>query len=67
MANEAPSSSSVPPVGEDREDFVHGSESGWVEARTSCDHLAAALSSDLTHIPAPDTHCSRYVIFSLVL
>lgn len=59
MANEAPSSSSVPPVGVDREDFVHGSESGWVEARTSCDHLAAALSSDLTHIPAPDTHCSR--------
>ncbi|XP_076953894.1 uncharacterized protein LOC143628112 [Bidens hawaiensis] len=31
---------------------------GWVEARTHCDHLDI-LSSDLTHIPTPDTHCNR--------
>ncbi|KAF5731847.1 hypothetical protein HS088_TW18G00532 [Tripterygium wilfordii] len=35
-----------------------GAESGWAEARTSCDHLAS-LSSDLFHIPTPDTLCNR--------
>ncbi|KAJ0076783.1 hypothetical protein Patl1_35344 [Pistacia atlantica] len=33
-------------------------QSGWVEARTSCDHLAS-LSSDLAHIPVPDSPCNR--------
>ncbi|XP_031274256.1 histone deacetylase 6 [Pistacia vera] len=33
-------------------------ESGWVEAGASCDHLAS-LSSDLAHIPTPDTPCNR--------
>ncbi|KAK7855645.1 histone deacetylase 6 [Quercus suber] len=33
-------------------------KSGSVEIRTSCDHLAY-LSSDLAHIPTPDTPCSR--------
>nr|GEZ00842.1 histone deacetylase 6 [Tanacetum cinerariifolium] len=33
---------------------IYGSESGWVEARTHCDHLDK-LSSVLTHIPTPDT------------
>ena len=37
---------------------IYGSESGWVEARTHCDHLDI-LSSDLTHIPTPDTPCNR--------
>ncbi|KAK6945999.1 Zinc finger, UBP-type [Dillenia turbinata] len=40
------------------EDFIYGAESGWVEARTSCEHLGS-LSSDLSHIPPPDTSCSR--------
>ncbi|KAM3761052.1 hypothetical protein ACB098_01G238100, partial [Castanea mollissima] len=31
---------------------------GLVETRTSCDHLAS-LSSDLAHIPTPDTPCYR--------
>ncbi|KAK8936463.1 hypothetical protein KSP39_PZI012134 [Platanthera zijinensis] len=35
-----------------------GAESGWVEAKESCDHLPS-LSSDLTHIPGPDSHCTR--------
>ncbi|KAL1355413.1 uncharacterized protein LOC107488668 isoform X1 [Arachis duranensis] len=35
----------------------YGSESGWVEARSSCDHLCS-LSPDLSHIPAPqNTPC----------
>ncbi|XP_020234646.1 histone deacetylase 6 [Cajanus cajan] len=49
------SSSSVPEgLGLSEED---GSESGWVAARTSCDHLGA-LSDDLSHIPTPGTHCN---------
>ncbi|XP_059652539.1 uncharacterized protein LOC132299753 isoform X3 [Cornus florida] len=34
------------------------SKSAWVEARTTCDHLAS-LSSDLTHFPTLDTPCNR--------
>ncbi|XP_077216503.1 histone deacetylase-like protein [Tasmannia lanceolata] len=37
---------------------LYGAESGWVEARTSCDHLST-LSLDLSHIPTPDSPCSR--------
>ncbi|KAJ3675602.1 hypothetical protein LUZ60_004644 [Juncus effusus] len=37
---------------------IYGAESGWVEARSTCDHLGS-LCSDLTHIPLPDTPCSR--------
>ncbi|KVI01913.1 histone deacetylase 6 [Cynara cardunculus var. scolymus] len=37
---------------------LYGSESGWVEARIHCDHLDT-LSSDLIHIPTPDTPCNR--------
>ncbi|XP_071729941.1 uncharacterized protein [Rutidosis leptorrhynchoides] len=37
---------------------IYGSESGWVEPRIHCDHLDT-LSSDLTHIPTPDTPCNR--------
>ncbi|KAK3193007.1 hypothetical protein Dsin_024317 [Dipteronia sinensis] len=44
-------------LGED-DDLLLGAESGWVEARTSCDHLAL-LASDLLHIPTPDTPCNR--------
>ncbi|XP_052185293.1 uncharacterized protein LOC127796930 [Diospyros lotus] len=60
MAGRASSSSSslLLPVAEDEEGFIFGSESGWVEARTRCDHLDS-LSSDLSHIPTPDTLCSR--------
>ncbi|KAK3035737.1 hypothetical protein RJ639_033439 [Escallonia herrerae] len=59
MANEAPSSSSSVPIAEVEEDLLLcGSESGWVAARTHCDHLDS-LSSDLTHIPTPDTPCNR--------
>ncbi|KAK9715842.1 hypothetical protein RND81_06G193100 [Saponaria officinalis] len=35
-----------------------GGGSGWVEPKTWCDHLAS-LSSDLRHIPTPDTPCFR--------
>ncbi|XP_072989548.1 uncharacterized protein [Typha latifolia] len=42
---------------EDFEDS-YGAESGWVEARTSCDHLPS-LCPDLTHIPHTDSPCSR--------
>ncbi|KAK9077215.1 hypothetical protein SSX86_005551 [Deinandra increscens subsp. villosa] len=47
-------------VVEEEEDLMalYGSDSGWVEARTHCDHLDI-LSSDLTHIPTPDTACNR--------
>ncbi|XP_057990444.1 uncharacterized protein LOC110650096 [Hevea brasiliensis] len=38
--------------------MIQGSESGWVEARTSCDHLGS-LSSDLSHIPTADNPCNR--------
>ncbi|XP_012093100.1 histone deacetylase 6 [Jatropha curcas] len=62
MANEASGSSSSLPLkrGFEEEDefMILGSESGWVEARTSCDHLGS-LSSDLSHIPTPDTSCYR--------
>nr|GLL23747.1 histone deacetylase 6 [Ipomoea trifida] len=55
----ASSSSSIPVIGEDEELLVlDGSESGWVEARTHCDHLAS-LSSDLAHIPTPNTPCNK--------
>ncbi|KAI6678158.1 hypothetical protein NL676_038954 [Syzygium grande] len=64
MADKAPSSSSFAAwerpteegFGED--ELLYGAESGWVEARTWCDHLAS-LSSDLLHIPTPDTPCNR--------
>lgn len=35
----------------------YGSESGWVDARSWCDHLASSLSEDLGQIPGPDTPC----------
>ncbi|KAG6414959.1 hypothetical protein SASPL_122357 [Salvia splendens] len=52
------SSSSVMMVELDDGFLLDGSESGWVEARIHCDHLAS-LSSDLLHIPTPDTPCHR--------
>ncbi|KAJ8643693.1 hypothetical protein MRB53_005441 [Persea americana] len=59
MANEAsassPSPSPSPSVWE--EEFL-GADSGWVEARTSCDHLSS-LCSDLSQIPIPDSPCTR--------
>ncbi|KAK7855643.1 uncharacterized protein LOC112021011 [Quercus suber] len=67
MANqETGSSSSSAPQGhqvqlqQEEEELlsIYGAESGWVEARTSCDHLAS-LSADLAHIPTPDTPCYR--------
>ncbi|KAF9675816.1 hypothetical protein SADUNF_Sadunf09G0072600 [Salix dunnii] len=64
MANQAGASSSTPLeliFEDDQNDLIYGAESGWVEARTSCDHLGS-LSSDLAHIPTPDTPCnSRFV------
>ncbi|KAL2537254.1 Regulator of Vps4 activity in the MVB pathway protein [Forsythia ovata] len=61
MANKA-SSSSLPSINEDTasadEVPLYGSDSGCVEARTHCDHLAS-LSQDLNHIPTPDTPCNR--------
>ncbi|RAL39643.1 hypothetical protein DM860_003176 [Cuscuta australis] len=53
-------SSSVPVVIYEEEELVmdDGSGSGWVEPRTSCDHLAS-LSQDLAHIPHPATPCSK--------
>ncbi|EPS71078.1 hypothetical protein M569_03681, partial [Genlisea aurea] len=55
-------SSSVIATAEEKDEetwsFPDGSESGWVEARTYCDHLST-LSSDLIHIPPPDTPCAR--------
>ncbi|KAK9988589.1 hypothetical protein SO802_028828 [Lithocarpus litseifolius] len=43
---------------EEEELLIYGAKSGWVEARTSCDHLhLASLSSDLAHIPTPNTPC----------
>ncbi|CAI9104298.1 OLC1v1002939C1 [Oldenlandia corymbosa var. corymbosa] len=55
MSQGAASSSSSLPFDDDGL-MLDGSESGWVEARTRCDHLGL-LSSDLTHIPTPDTAC----------
>ncbi|KGN52775.1 histone deacetylase 6 [Cucumis sativus] len=40
------------------EELLYGAGSGWVQALTSCDHLAS-LSSDLAHIPPPQTPCSQ--------
>lgn len=63
MANHAASSSpSLQIIGDD-ELLFDGSESGWVEARTHCDHLAS-LSSDLVHIPTPGTPCNRFVFLN---
>ena len=45
-------------VKEEEDLNIFGAESGWVEARNYCDHLAS-LSSDLAHIPTPDTPCYR--------
>ncbi|RDX99020.1 Histone deacetylase 6, partial [Mucuna pruriens] len=42
----------------EEDDLMYGSESGWVDARTWCDHLAS-LSADLSHIPHPHTPCHR--------
>ncbi|KAJ0076776.1 hypothetical protein Patl1_35343 [Pistacia atlantica] len=60
MANQGTSSSTPLEIYVEEEDdsLMFGAESGWVEARTSCDHLAS-LSSDLAHIPTPDTPCNR--------
>ncbi|EYU39051.1 hypothetical protein ABFS82_14G104600 [Erythranthe guttata] len=61
MAKNASSSSSSSMQKINREDdelLLDGSESGWVEARTHCDHLDS-LSPDLIHIPTPNTSCSR--------
>ncbi|WCJ17932.1 Histone deacetylase 6 [Euphorbia peplus] len=64
MTNQATGSSSSqsPPLEHAQEEDelmkIYGSESGWVEARTSCDHLGS-LSSDLSHIPTPHTPCNR--------
>lgn len=55
MATGAGSSSSIS-INEEEE--LCGFESGWVEARTSCDHLSS-LSSDLSQIPVPSSPCSR--------
>ncbi|KAH6767067.1 histone deacetylase-like protein [Perilla frutescens var. hirtella] len=51
-------SSSLAMISEDEELILDGSESGWVEALTHCDHLSS-LSPDLIHIPTPDTPCNR--------
>ncbi|CAI0470466.1 unnamed protein product [Linum tenue] len=55
------SSSSFAQSGEEDDQALlyYGAESGWVEARKSCNHLAASLSPDLTHIPSPASCCSR--------
>nr|XP_009790749.1 PREDICTED: uncharacterized protein LOC104238153 [Nicotiana sylvestris]XP_016491667.1 PREDICTED: uncharacterized protein LOC107811285 [Nicotiana tabacum] len=57
MANEASSSTSFPVDAEDEILMLYGLESGWVEPLSHCDHLTS-LSSDLSHIPTPDTHCN---------
>lgn len=58
MASGASSSFFPSTGGDDDVDHpsLYGSESGWVEALTHCDHLGS-LSSDLAHIPTPDTPC----------
>ncbi|XVF09446.1 hypothetical protein REPUB_Repub07fG0093300 [Reevesia pubescens] len=62
MADQAGSSSSHLEIHLEQQyddyDLIYGAESGWVEARTHCDHLAS-LSSDLTHIPTPNIPCNR--------
>ncbi|KAI9123448.1 hypothetical protein K1719_004748 [Acacia pycnantha] len=58
MANAGSSSSSrLERIPEEEFDLIDGSESGWVEARTSCDHLGS-LAADLTHIQTPETPCN---------
>ncbi|KAL3538813.1 hypothetical protein ACH5RR_002179 [Cinchona calisaya] len=60
MSKEAASSSSLHTTEEeDDELLLYGSGSGWVEPRTHCYHLDNSLSSDLAHIPNPDTCCYR--------
>ncbi|GAB4853443.1 hypothetical protein Ancab_017633 [Ancistrocladus abbreviatus] len=67
MSGEALSSSNGAPLreqfGDEEEELVmlYGAGSGWVEARTHCDHLTSlsSSSSHLSHIPTPDTHCFR--------
>ncbi|KAF7840750.1 histone deacetylase 6 [Senna tora] len=54
---DASSSSRQEDLLEEDYDLIYGSDSGWVEARTSCDHLAS-LSADLAHIPTPQTPCN---------
>lgn len=61
MATGTSSSSLLPSDEEDEILMSYGSESGWVEAKSYCDHLAS-LSSDLTHIPTPDTPCNRFIL-----
>lgn len=61
MATGTSSSSSLPADEEDEILMLYGSESGWVEPKSYCDHLES-LSSDLTHIPTPDTPCNRFVL-----
>ncbi|KAK4424250.1 Histone deacetylase 6 [Sesamum alatum] len=58
MAENASSSSDLHIIGADGELMLDGFESGWVEARTHCDHLGS-LSLDLIHIPPPGTSCNR--------
>ncbi|KAM7265642.1 hypothetical protein ACFE04_003325 [Oxalis oulophora] len=44
--------------------MMYGAESGWVDAKTHCDHLSSSLlsSHDLRRIPTPHTPCnSRFV------
>ncbi|CAJ2651056.1 histone deacetylase 6 [Trifolium pratense] len=45
-------------LSEEDYDLIHGSESGWVDARTSCNHLSSLSAADLTHIPTPNTPCN---------
>ncbi|KAJ0973721.1 hypothetical protein J5N97_015686 [Dioscorea zingiberensis] len=47
------------------EDEFYGAASGWVEARSTCDHLSS-LSSDLSQIPHPDSQCSRSTSQTLI-
>ncbi|KAM3204755.1 histone deacetylase 6 isoform X1 [Capsicum annuum] len=58
MATGTSSLSSLPATAEDEILMLYGSDSGWVEPKSYCDHLDS-LSSDLIHIPTPDTPCNR--------
>ncbi|CAO2842082.1 unnamed protein product [Amaranthus hypochondriacus] len=60
MAGEACSSSTsvLEQIEDEQELMLYGGGSGWVEPRTWCDHLPS-LTSDLSHIPTPDTFCFR--------
>ncbi|PIA33162.1 hypothetical protein AQUCO_04200135v1 [Aquilegia coerulea] len=73
MAKETPSSSSMvrkqeleEEEEEEEELMLYGACSGWVEARTSCEHLNS-LASDLSHIPTPHTPCYRSASFTLLI